>query len=126
MLLGVTKADAGPRQSFIVAMDVGGVLPCTFPVSGTTTGLVFTLWFVGVLLPAVAARHPGGCNIILDNARVHNHALLRLLAASYFNICIIFLPPYSPELNPVRDGRAQRRLDIALPCCTLARPAHAD
>jgi hypothetical protein len=107
MQFTITKADAGQRRSFVVAMDAQGVLPCTFPVAGTTNGYLFTLWFALVLLPAVAARHPGGCNIILDNASIHMPALLLWLVASFYaNIFLIFLPPYSPELNPVRARAA--------------------
>ena len=104
---GMTKADAGLRQSFVAAMDAQGVLSCTFPVAGTTNGYLFTLWFAVVFLPLVAARHPGGCNIIMDNASIHMKPLLRLFASGYGNIFVIFLPPYSPELNPVR-GTARR------------------
>jgi hypothetical protein len=72
-------------------------------VAGTTNGYLFTLWFAAVFLPTVAARHPGGCNVIMDNASIHMKPLLRMFAAVYGNIFVIFLPPYSPELNPVRS-----------------------
>jgi hypothetical protein len=113
MQFTTTKADAGQRRSFVVAMDAQGVLPCTFPVFGTTNGYLFTLWFALVLLPAVAARHPGGCNIILDNASIHLPLLLLWLVASFYpSIFVIFLPPYSPELNPVR-ARAAAAVQVA-------------
>ncbi len=115
MLFGTTKADAGLRRSFVVAMDAQGVLPCTLPVAGTTNGYLFTLWFALVLLPAVAARPPGGCNLILDNASIHFPALLRWLAAAYGNVYVIFLPPYSPELNPVRAREAAARASPLTP-----------
>ena len=102
-MFGLTRADAGERRSFVAAMDSQGVLPCTFPVAGTTNGYLFTLWFAAVFLPTVAARHPGGCNVIMDNASIHMKPLLRMFAAVYGNIFVIFLPPYSPELNPVRS-----------------------
>jgi len=61
-------------------------------------------------------RHPLGCCIILDNASIHRRVVLRALAAAFgVNVRIIFLPAYSPELNPVRarasgsEGRAGSR-----------------
>ena len=41
-------------------------------------------------------------NIILDNARIHK-AKMVLKAAEILNINLIFLSPYSPDLNPIED-----------------------
>jgi len=78
----------------------------------TTNAYLFELWFLLTLLPLLAVRHPGGCNVIMDNASIHRPAALRLLAASFgVNVRVIFLPAYSPELNPVRAAAlwAQQR-----------------
>ena len=40
-------------------------------------------------------------NIILDNYRVHKTKLVQI--AKILNINLIFLPPYSPDLNPIED-----------------------
>jgi transposase len=40
--------------------------------------------------------------VILDNARYHRALLLKLwLHKNRQRICFLFLPPYSPELNPI-------------------------
>jgi len=41
-------------------------------------------------------------HIILDNYSVH-HTLLLEIIAIILNINLIFLPPYSPDLNPIED-----------------------
>jgi len=41
-------------------------------------------------------------NIVLDNYRVH-HAKIVEKACKILNICLIFLPPYCPFLNPIED-----------------------
>jgi transposase len=45
----------------------------------------------------------------MDNASIHRPAALRLLAASFgVNVRVVFLPAYSPELNPVRGALCRR------------------
>jgi len=41
-------------------------------------------------------------NIVLDNYRVHKTKLVQQVA-EILNINLIFLPPYSPDLNPIED-----------------------
>ena len=40
--------------------------------------------------------------IVLDNNSVH-HANLLKLACQYLNIILVYLPPYSPKLNPIEQ-----------------------
>ncbi|MDR3223206.1 MAG: transposase, partial [Methanobrevibacter sp.] len=40
--------------------------------------------------------------IVLDNYKTH-HALLITEACEYLNIKLIYLPPYSPKLNPIEQ-----------------------
>jgi len=64
--------------------------------SGTTTAEKFEDWFCGFLLPET---HKGDV-IIMDNARFHNKKRLREYAWIY-KVILIFLPPYSPDYNPI-------------------------
>ncbi|MBQ8692812.1 MAG: transposase, partial [Synergistaceae bacterium] len=41
-----------------------------------------------------------GTVIIMDNASFHRKKRLHEIAEEY-NVKIVFLPPYSPELNPI-------------------------
>jgi len=64
--------------------------------SGSTTAKVFEDWFCDYLLPNTQY----GDVIIMDNARFHNKKRLKEYAA-VFKVIISFLPPYSPDLNPI-------------------------
>ena len=64
--------------------------------TGSTTSAVFENWFTGSLLPCVAE----GSTIIMDNASFHRKSKLRELAGNA-HADVIFLPPYSPDYNPI-------------------------
>ena len=64
--------------------------------TGSTTAKIFEDWFCDFLLPET---HPGDA-VILDNASFHNKKRLRLYASVY-KVTVIFLPPYSPDYNPI-------------------------
>ena len=63
---------------------------------GYTDHLLFEAWFSGVMLTQVK---PGSV-IVLDNATFHRKKTLHKLAA-LAGCSVLFLPPYSPDLNPV-------------------------
>lgn len=66
--------------------------------NGTTDAPLFEFWFEQWLLPCL----PEDVVIVMDNASFHSKDNLNLIAESY-NRKIIFLPPYSPELNPIEN-----------------------
>ena len=57
---------------------------------------LFELWFSEVLLKLIAT----GSVIILDNASWHRKKVLKKLAETV-GCRVIFLPPYSPDFNPI-------------------------
>ena len=59
---------------------------------------LFELWFVEVLLAEITA----GSVIIMDNASWRRKKVLRRLAEAA-GCRVIFLPPYSPDFNPIVD-----------------------
>ena len=63
---------------------------------GTTDSILFEFWFENCLLKEV---RPGSV-IILDNATFHKKSVLPDLAQKK-NCRVLFLPPYSPDLNPI-------------------------
>jgi transposase len=63
---------------------------------GSTSAAVFEDWFCAFLLPETRK----GDVIIMDNASFHNKKRLRNYARIY-KVDIIFLPPYSPDYNPI-------------------------
>jgi transposase len=80
----------------IVAGYCDGKIVGEYCYSGTTTSTVFEEWFCKFLLPET--QH--GDVIIMDNASFHNKKRLRQYADVY-KVSIIFLPPYSPDYNPI-------------------------
>ena len=64
--------------------------------SHSTDSELFEFWFEHCLLKEV--KH--GKYIVLDNATFHRKARLAELAESK-KCMVIFLPPYSPDLNPI-------------------------
>lgn len=56
----------------------------------------FEAWFAYYLCPKL----PENCVVIMDNARFHRKKQLRDIA-EVFGFRIIFLPPYSPDKNPI-------------------------
>jgi len=79
---------------------------------GTTNSALFELWFEKCLLPAL---NPGSV-IVLDNATFHRKKVLPGLAAQK-NCTVLFLPAYSPDLNPIEKKWAwlKRKLRELLP-----------
>ena len=63
---------------------------------GTTDSVLFEYWFENCLLIEVKR----GSTIVLDNARFHRKSILPTLAEKK-NCKVLFLPPYSPDLNPI-------------------------
>jgi len=60
--------------------------------------LLFETWFANCLLP-ILPKHSA---IVMDNAAFHRKNKLFCLAEKAGHR-LIFLPPYSPELNPIEN-----------------------
>jgi transposase len=67
----------------------------------STTSDFFEDWFEWELLSEV----PEGSVIVLDNASFHRKNKLYEIAAKH-GVFVLFLPPYSPELNPIEHSWA--------------------
>lgn len=65
------------------------------------TGIFFEQWFEFQLLPVLSED----AVIIMDNASFHRKKQLRTIAEAH-HCRIVFLPPYSPELNPIEKDWA--------------------
>jgi len=60
--------------------------------------------FLNFLKDSIAKQILGpGKYLIMDNAKIH-HSRLVLEYLTETNIKVIFLPPYSPKLNPIEEG----------------------
>lgn len=82
----------------IVAGKCGKSIISPLQYSGTMDSRLFEYWFEHMLMRDV----PKGTVIVMDNASFHRKKKLFQLAQSY-NCRVIFLPPYSPDLNPIEN-----------------------
>jgi len=84
-----TTFIAGLRQTGIIAPLV---------LDGPMTGTVFCAWVEQFLAPALA---PGDV-VVLDNLAAHKVDGVRQAIAAA-GASILYLPPYSPDLNPIEQ-----------------------
>lgn len=100
------------RRCGIVAARLNGKILAPLRYDGTMDSSLFEFWFTSQLLPTLEK----GCVVVMDNASFHRKARL-FSAAQNAGIILIFLPPYSPELNPIEHFWAwlKRYLSNILP-----------
>ena len=79
---------------------------------GMTDSILFEYWFEHALLKSI----PKYSVIVMDNASFHRKSILRSLAESV-DCEVLFLPPYSPDLNIIEHFCAwlKRKLRKILP-----------
>lgn len=87
----------GTRISTIGALGFHGLLT-EFCYEGTLTGIIFRLFVEQFLVPVLRPYHV----VILDNAKAH-YDDEAIQAIESIGAAVIFLPPYSPELNPIKN-----------------------
>jgi len=74
--------------------------------TGTTDGPLFTEWIEHELLP-LCNPFPGVRSVVvMDNASIHhNQAITDLFTTA--GVVLVYLPPYSPDFNPIEEFFAQ-------------------
>ena len=88
------------RTNFVSGLLNGKIVGGYFYRENTKAAM-FENWVAHYLLSDI----PFGCTIILDNATFHRKKKLEELAQQK-NCKILFLPPYSPELNAIEKSWA--------------------
>jgi transposase len=84
------------KRTNIVSAKCSNKIVAPMVYDGTTDSLLFEFWFENKLLKLI----PRFSVIVLDNATFHRKETLHKLAANA--MCeVLFLPPYSPDLNPI-------------------------
>jgi transposase len=86
------------RRTSLVAGQCGKRILSPLQYSGTMDSALFEFWFASSLLPTLEA----GSVIVMDTARFHRKVVLHALAEQA-QCLILFLPPYSPDLNPIEN-----------------------
>jgi putative transposase len=96
-ICGEHSSQKRPRISVIAAHRKNAFLaPMMF--TGTADTALVNAWFEQMLIPEL---HPNS-TIIFDNAAFHNKIQLTQMAKKYGHH-ILFLPPYSPDFNPIEQ-----------------------
>ena len=99
--------------TLIAALGLEGVR-CSTVVDGAVNGAVFESFVEQVLVPELRA----GDVVVMDNLSSHKTAMTRELIESA-GAELVFLPPYSPDLNPIEMVFAKvKQLLRSLACRT--------
>ena len=101
------------KRTNIVAGYCGNKPIAPLIYDGVTDSAIFESWFEQFLLKEVSA----GQTIVLDNASFHRKNILSKLAENA-GVFVLFLPPYSPDLNPIEHfwANIKKKLRKILPC----------
>jgi transposase len=113
-----TKRGKRFARTNVVAARSGSNTVAPLCYTQNTNGEFFTEWFRKRLVKAIAK----GSTVIMDNASFHPKKKLRNLARRH-GVKLLFLPPYSPDLNPIEKTWANMKralVDILPNCKTLS------
>jgi transposase len=90
----------GEKVNIVSGLRNGSLL-CPTKYTWNTTGEWFNEWFEWYLCPLLS----DGSVVVMDNASFHKKKDLNRIAESY-GCRIIWLPPYSPDKNPIENSWA--------------------
>jgi transposase len=92
---GEFSGNKRPRTSLLAAR-IDTEFTATFLFEGTCGADIFNLWLARELCPLLGPNDV----VILDNAAFHKSQTTRDLVVAT-GATLLFLPPYSPDLNPI-------------------------
>jgi len=104
--LGKVPRCRGVVTTIIGALTTAG-LAALMTIEGGTSGPVFSAYAKDVLAPTL---RPGNV-VVLDNLAAHRVADVRQ-AVEAAGARLMFLPPYSPELNPIEESWSKVKEDL--------------
>jgi transposase len=90
-----TPGPEGEHYTLVAALGWQGV-EASWLLSGAMDTLAFEAYVQQVLAPSLRK----GDLVVLDNLSAHKGELVRTLIAQR-GACLVFLPPYSPDFNPI-------------------------
>ena len=86
------------RTSIVGAINTDNEFKAGFAFKGHMSGDLFEGWLESVFAPSL--RKPEKAVLIIDNASHHPKDRVQNIADEY-GFSVIFLPKYSPDLNPI-------------------------
>jgi transposase len=99
----LAKVPHGLRKTltFVAGLRCDGIsAPCVF--DGPINAKCFLAWVVQFLIPTLRS----GDIVVMDNLSSHKNAAVRR-AIRRAGAKLFFLPPYSPDLNPIEQAFAK-------------------
>lgn len=105
-VLGEISGKRYARESFVAGLHEGKII-APFCYKGTCDTRLFNFWLTNFLLPTLTPGHI----IIMDNATFHKSEKTRQLIENA-GCQLLFLPPYSPDLNPIEKCWANMKSNI--------------
>ncbi len=105
-IIGEISGKSYARESFIAA-QVQNKIIAPFCYTGTCDSTLFNFWLENFLLPALGP----GYTLVMDNAAFHKSNDTKILIQKA-GCQLLFLPPYSPDLNPIEKFWAHLKANI--------------
>ena len=99
-IYGMRSGNRRPRTSLIAA-NINNSLQAPFLFEGTCNTNFFNAWLEQILCPLLNEN----CVVVMDNATFHKSKATKELIKNT-GATLLFLPPYSPELNPIEHDFA--------------------
>jgi transposase len=90
----------GRAWSICAAMTINGWLPCTGVKEGYFKTPDLLNWLHSMLLPALCRESDRPCVVVMDNNSTHVDEVI-VSAIEAGGHIVRFLPPYSPDFNPI-------------------------
>ncbi len=94
-VIGEISGKRYARESFVAGLNNGRII-APFCYKGTCDTTLFNFWLATFLFPALTPGHI----LVMDNATFHKSEETRKLINAA-GCQLLFLPPYSPDLNPI-------------------------
>lgn len=101
-----TPMNWGTTLTLLGAVRVTGWVLLSTMFAATTADL-FVRWLATRLLPRLKRRDV----LVLDNLKAHKDARVVPLCAAA-GVRVIYLPPYSPDFNPIESGWALQKQHV--------------
>ncbi len=105
-VIGERSGKRFARESFVAGL-IHKTLVAPICYQGTMEGVLFNFWLSNFLLPEIGS----GKTIIMDNAAFHKSPETAAIINGA-GCDLIFLPPYSPDLNPIEKCWANLKKKI--------------
>ena len=97
---GLCSGERWPRTSLLAAR-IGTTFTAPLLFEGSCNTALFNAWLAQALCPLLHGHHV----VVMDNAPFHKSAMTQALLTST-GATLLFLPPYSPDLNPIEHDFA--------------------